>query len=220
MDRSRDWTASDRLELPGSGVVDYALYGRNDSQHVRIRCQCAGRYRRQYDVLVEYRSKSSQRAIKSGALLQVPSTTSISMPPASRVFIPALTDRLWFPMPSSVIHSVRDRRTVEFSVASNAIGSTAALDVYVDVNNSVFLPTSYANFVYTVAASAPPPTSTTVGSVVLDGSLSEWTSADRIDTTLGVPGYEIYGRVTADQLCLCIKIGRRNRGQYDRVVEH
>ena len=98
-----------------------------------------------------------------------------------------------------------DNRTVEFSIVSSALGNTTALDVYTDVNNAVFLPTSYPNFVYTVAApvTAPPPV--TVGNVVLDGSLAEWTVADRIDTTLGVAGYEVYGRITADNYVIALK---------------
>ena len=40
------------------------------------------------------------------------------------------------------------------TVSGVALGGTQTLDVYMDVNNSVFLPNGYSNFVYTVAPAA------------------------------------------------------------------
>ena len=199
-----DWTASDRLELPGSGVVDYALYGRNEANTFAFAVSAP--------VAIGANTTfwlNTDRNLATGYQVwgfAAGAEYNINFDAAGVPRLYTGADGQTLVSNAVVSYSFSgDRRTVEFSVASNVIGSTAALDVYVDVNNSVFLPNSYANFVYTVAAAAPPPTSTTVGSVVLDGSLSEWTGADRIDTTLGVPGYEIYGRVTADNYVFALK---------------
>lgn len=45
-----------------------------------------------------------------------------------------------------------------------------------------------------------------VGSVTLDGSLSaDWTASDRIDKSLGAPGYEIYGKTSGDSFVFALK---------------
>ncbi len=44
-----------------------------------------------------------------------------------------------------------DGTTIEFAVAKAAIGSPSAIDVLIDVNNSVFLPSVYAGNAYTVS---------------------------------------------------------------------
>ncbi|NJL08027.1 MAG: cadherin, partial [Methylacidiphilales bacterium] len=45
----------------------------------------------------------------------------------------------------------------------------------------------------------------TVGSVTLDGALSDWTPSDRIDTGNAVADYEVYGKVEADSYVFAIK---------------
>ena len=45
----------------------------------------------------------------------------------------------------------------------------------------------------------------TVGSVTLDGALSDWTASDRIDTGNAVADYEVYGKVAGDSYVFAIK---------------
>ncbi|BBF92925.1 Ig-like domain-containing protein [Blastochloris tepida] len=45
----------------------------------------------------------------------------------------------------------------------------------------------------------------TVGSVTLDGALSDWTASDRIDTGNANPDYEVYGKVAGDSYVFAIK---------------
>src|SRR5688572_24602119 len=40
------------------------------------------------------------------------------------------------------------------------------------------------------------PVGTVIGSIALDGSLADWTDADRIDDVLSVNGYDVYARAT------------------------
>jgi serralysin len=43
------------------------------------------------------------------------------------------------------------------------------------------------------------------GSLTLDGSLTDWTTADRIDKSLGIPGYEVYGKASGDSFVFALK---------------
>ena len=45
----------------------------------------------------------------------------------------------------------------------------------------------------------------TYGALTVDGSLADWTQADRIDTSLGVAGYEIYAKFAGDHYVFAIK---------------
>ena len=78
---------------------------------------------------------------------------------------------------------------MELAVSGASIGNTTSLYVYADVNNSVYVPSAYANYNYTVAAPTGPLPPVAVGTTTLDGSLTEWTAADRIDASLGLAGY-------------------------------
>ncbi|MGZ8196781.1 MAG: type I secretion C-terminal target domain-containing protein [Burkholderiales bacterium] len=44
-----------------------------------------------------------------------------------------------------------------------------------------------------------------VGSIMLDGSLADWTAADQIDKSLSVAGYDIYARVTGGAYVFALK---------------
>jgi Ca2+-binding RTX toxin-like protein len=97
-------------------------------------------------------------------------------------------------------------QTLEISVPIAAVGATAnATDVLIDVNNTVFLPGNYAAGGYTVSAPATSQPSPTVGPLTLDGKLSDWTSADRIDLPgARQAGYELYGRYVGDTYVVAI----------------
>lgn len=93
-----------------------------------------------------------------------------------------------------------DRTIVEFAVPLSAIGSPAAVNTLWDINNTTFLPIDFSATQYGIIT-APP---RVVGSVTLDGSLSEWTAAEQIDKTLSLAGYDIYARVTGGSLVLAL----------------
>lgn len=81
-------------------------------------------------------------------------------------------------------------------------GAPSAINVYADVNNSVYLPNVYSAYNYVITA---PQTTVTYGGITLDGDLGEWTSADRLDQAAdGVLGYEVYGRYDGDAYVLAI----------------
>ena len=87
--------------------------------------------------------------------------------------------------------------TLEMRLPHALVGlAVTSLTVYADINNSVFLPSSYAEGGYLVTQ---PPEST------FDGLLTEWTGDQRLDTqsTL-VEGYEMYGRVEPEQFVFAL----------------
>jgi serralysin len=94
-----------------------------------------------------------------------------------------------------------DGRTLEMAVPLSAIGSPGTVSTLWDVNDSVFLPTSFSLTQYQIVT-APP--SSVVGTVTIDGSLAEWTAADHIDQTLSVGGYDIYARATGGSYVFAI----------------
>jgi peptidoglycan/xylan/chitin deacetylase (PgdA/CDA1 family) len=99
-----------------------------------------------------------------------------------------------------------DGRTVEIALPTNLIGGATGAEIFADVNNSVFIPNDYSNFSYRIAAPVVnPPAAPVVGSVTLDGSLADWTAAERIDTSLGTSGYEIYGKTSGDSYIVAMK---------------
>lgn len=84
-----------------------------------------------------------------------------------------------------------DGFSMEFAVPRSLIGAgVTAISVLADVNDSVFIPPNYASGGLTLIDPASAPTSS------FDGLLTEWTSAQRLDTGANVvAGYELYGKV-------------------------
>jgi len=78
------------------------------------------------------------------------------------------------------------------------------IEVFADVNDSVFLPNDYATGGFLVGdPTAPPPA--VVGTVTVDGALGEWQAATRLDdATTGVAGYALYGDLQADTFLLAL----------------
>jgi len=96
-----------------------------------------------------------------------------------------------------------DRTIVEFAVSASAIGAPAAINTLWDINNNTFLPTDYSATQYAVLNAAAP--AQVVGTVTLDGNLTDWTAADQIDNTLSTSGYDIYARASGDSYVFALK---------------
>ena len=99
-----------------------------------------------------------------------------------------------------------DGTVLEFAVPSALLtGAPHALTTYIDVNDQVFLSNNYAGVSYKVAETVvtPPPV---VGTLTLDGSLTDWTAADRLTVTgTTAAGYELYSRLTGGNLTFALK---------------
>ena len=201
-----DWTAADSLVLPGSGVDGYSLLGRYEDGEFKFALSAPAAIGANTTFWLNTDRNLSTGYKVWGFAAGAEYNINFDAAGVPRLYTGADGQTLVTGATVNYAFSA-DNRSVEFSIAAAAIGGATALDVYVYVNNSVFLPISYANYVYTVSAptSTPPPPPVTVGNVVLDGGLSDWTAADRIDTTFGVAGYEVYGRITADNYVIALK---------------
>ncbi|CAN7360536.1 M10 family metallopeptidase C-terminal domain-containing protein [Devosia sp. LjRoot3] len=94
-----------------------------------------------------------------------------------------------------------DGMSMEFAVPRSLIGaSVTAITLLADVNNSVFLPTTYANGGYTLVDPASIPPSQ------FDGVLTEWTASQRLETPMTtVDGHEFYGQYSDGQFTFGFK---------------
>jgi peptidoglycan/xylan/chitin deacetylase (PgdA/CDA1 family) len=106
-----------------------------------------------------------------------------------------------------------DGLTAEIAVDTSLLGTTAptAIDVLADVNNQVFLPGDYNTSAKLTVSQAGNPNPTfvpksTYGNINLDGNLTDWTAANRLDalSSQQVAGYRVYGKNTADGYVLAI----------------
>ena len=181
-----EWTLSERLELPGSGSDGYELYGRVEGSGAEAKLVFAIR-------------APTGTVIGTGTTLWLNTDRDKGGSPATgkQIFngqgfdgggaeynINFADDGLphlytgadgenWVSGPiTHAFNSARD--VVEFEVPFAAIGETdGAVDVLVDVNNSVFLPNVYDLFTYSVVA--PNPYSISDAATVTEGGALEFT---------------------------------------------
>jgi peptidoglycan/xylan/chitin deacetylase (PgdA/CDA1 family) len=98
-----------------------------------------------------------------------------------------------------------DGKSFEVAVPITQLaGNPQNIDLLADINDQVYLPGDYDQYKYTVSAATVTP-KTTYGNINLDGRLADWQASDRIDTTGGQTGYEIYGKYTTDGYVLALK---------------
>ena len=198
-----DWTPANRLDNGASGVAGYEAYGRYEAgtfefalrSPVAIGANTTFWLNTDRNLATGYQVWDFAAGAEFNINFDAAGTPRLYTGPAGQTLVPgAVVNFAYSP----------DRTVLEMTVAGVSLGGTQTLDVYMDVNNSVFLPNDYSNFVYTLA---PPQSATpvTVGSVALDGSLAEWTAANRIDASFGAVGYEIYAKVTADNYVIALK---------------
>jgi Ca2+-binding RTX toxin-like protein len=198
-----DWTAANRLDNGASGVAAYEAYGRYDAGmfEFALRSPVAIGANTTFWLNTDRNLATGYQVwdFAAGAEFNI----NFDATGTPRLYSGAAGQTL---VPDSVVNFAysADGLILEMTISGASLGGTQTLDVYMDVNDSVFLPNSYSNFIYTVAPpQITPPV--TVGSVVLDGSLADWTAADRIDASFGTAGYEIYSKVTADNYVIALK---------------
>ncbi len=198
-----DWTAADRLELPGSSVAGYELYGKftGDSYVFALKADAGQIGAGTTFWLNTDQNKATGHQIwgwAGGAEYNVNFTNKPNLYTGGEGQT-LVSNALQYSYSA-------DKGIVEFAVSAAQLAGTKALDVLVDVNDSVYLPTDYSSYTYSVAAPVAPGPAPVVGDKTLDGNLADWTAADRVDLPgFQVPGYEVYGKLTGDHYVVAIK---------------
>ncbi|MBO0763811.1 MAG: cadherin domain-containing protein, partial [Hyphomicrobiaceae bacterium] len=201
-----DWTAADRLDDEASGVAGYEAYGRYDAgtstfelalrSPVPIGANSTIWLNTDRNLATGYQVFGFAAGAEYNINFDASGTPHLYTGADGQTLVPDATVDFAYSA---------DRTVVEMTVSGAALGGTQALDAYIDVNNSAFLPNDYSNFTYTVAAPQAPAQPATVGAVTLDGSLAEWSDQTRIDRVAPVNGWEVYGRVSDDSYVFAIK---------------
>ena len=200
-----DWTAADRLDTTVSGAVGYELYGRYAGgayvfalkAPVRIGADTTFWLNTDQNKSTGYLIWGWAGGAEYNVNFNASGAPSLYTGDAGQFAAGGLLDYA----------ASADGTIVEFAVpASMLAGVGLALDVYVDVNDQVFLPNAYFGYTYTVQG-APPVAGGTYGNIVIDGVKSDWSAADRIDTPGPVSGYALYGKVVGGAFVLAFDAG-------------
>ena len=190
-----DWLSQDRLDLSGGGVAGYGLYGRYEAGTFTFAISAPNAIGPNTTLWLNTdRDKATGYKVwgfAAGAEYNI----NFDANGVPRLYTGADGQTL---VGGALVNYAFNatKQVVELSISASSLGGTTALDLYADVNNSVFLPSSYDAFTYTVAAPSIPTSPVVVGSQTLDGSLTDWTAASRIDSSSPVAGHQVYGTYT------------------------
>ena len=182
-----EWTAEQRLDNAANGVAGYELYGtlNGDSFVFALKSAVAIGQGTTFWLDTDANVATGYQifGFTGGAEFNV----NIGADGVARLYSGADGQTLV----GEIDHKVApDGMSMEFAVPRSLIGATVtAITLLADVNNSVFLPTTYANGGYTLVDPASIPPSQ------FDGLLTEWTAGQRLETPMTtVDGYEFYGQ--------------------------
>ena len=208
-----EWTAAQRIDGPANAVAGYALYGSVQADTYLIAIQATA---------------STDQAIGAGTILwlNTDQNTATGYSPFGNIgaeynvtFDAGGTPYLYTGASGQTRVSATplnfalspDGKSLEIAIprslvtpaggtAPKSISIAAEIDNYAGNPNTVYLPGDYFNKpeyqIKDPAAQGPPKV---YGTITVDGSLSEWTPAQRIDGPANaVAGYALYGSVQAD----------------------
>jgi serralysin len=208
-----DWTAAERLDTaPGSSQAGYEVYGKYAASTYVFGLKSAVAVGANSTIWIDADRNAATGHQIFGFAGGAEYAINVDSTGAARLYNVATNFSGDFNSIPVVNAKILDSQTVgnnwEVAVAGTDLGPTApaAINVLADVNNTVFIPNDYNRFKYTVSQTAPG-TKTNYGNINLDGSLADWTRADRLDYLPGsvVAGHELYGRNTADGYVFAIK---------------
>jgi peptidoglycan/xylan/chitin deacetylase (PgdA/CDA1 family) len=204
-----DWVAAERIDIvPGSGAAGYEVYGKYAANNYVFGIKSAVAIGEGSTIWIDADKNAATGfqifGFAGGAEYNIQigadGKANLYSGDEGQTFVRALDYSL-----------SADKKNLEVAVAGTALAAIApaGINVLADVNDSVYLPGDYSLYKYTVSQTTTPPVTTTpktiYGNVTLDGALTEWTAAKRIDTGNAVAGYEVYGQNTSDGYAFAIK---------------
>lgn len=189
-----DWTSADRLEKSNAVPTGYEIYGRfEDGRFVfAIKAPIAIEQNTTLWLNTDRNANTGYQVFGStvGAEYYVAIDSTGTL-------------KLYNAVTSALIGDVlsaksADKTTLEFELTAAQLGgSVGAITFTGDVNDATHLTTDYAQGGFTIYDPATNP---------LDGALTEWTRADRLETSQNFQsGFEVYGKATATTYELALK---------------
>jgi Ca2+-binding RTX toxin-like protein len=199
-----DWGSSDSFPLSGGGIAGYRLYGRYEAGNFIFAISAPTAIGPSTTLWLNTDRNKATGFQVFGFAAGAEYNINFDANGIPRLYTGADGQTL---VAGSVVNYAFNatRQVVELSVAASSLGGTSALNLYVDVNNSVFLPSSYDAFTYTVSAPTTPSSPVVIGGQTLDGSLADWSALSRIDGSAPVAGYETYGKIAGDHYIFALK---------------
>nr|WP_295890367.1 M10 family metallopeptidase C-terminal domain-containing protein [uncultured Devosia sp.] len=182
-----EWTPAQRLDNATNGVAGYELYGKLDGDSFVYGLKSAVAIGQGTTFWLDTDTNVTTGYQIFGFTGGAEFNVNIGADGVARLYSGADGQTLV----GEIDHKVApDGMSMEFAVPRSLIGaSVSAITLLADVNNSVFLPTTYANGGYTLVDPASVPSSQ------FDGLLTEWTANQRLETPMTtVNGYEFYGQ--------------------------
>ncbi len=207
-----DWTASDRLDSAANGTAQagYELYGKYNANNYLFAINSAQTIGAGTTIWLNTdQNKATGYQIfgfAGGA------EYNINFAADGKAYLYSGADGQNYIAPLDYAIAA-DGKSAEIAVSTTLLGTTAptAIDILADVNNNIFIPGDYSTAAKLTVSQAGNTTSTfvpknTYGNITIDGSLTDWTTVDRLDylPSLQVAGYSVYGKNTADGYVLAI----------------
>src|SRR4051794_11833354 len=178
-----DWSAANRLDTAADGVAGYEVYGQYAGNAfvfalraptgVKIGANTTFWLNTDQNTTTGYQIWGFAGGAEYNVNIGADGKLALYSGAAGQTLVSAAID-----------YSISaDGTVLEFAVPSALLtGAQHALNAYIDVNDQFFLSNNYASVTYTVAEAVAPPPSTAHGAVTLDGSLADWSAANRLDT--------------------------------------
>lgn len=193
-----DWTEADRLDTVG-GVTNYALYGRYESGKfiiamkapLAIGANTTLWLNTDRNLATGYKVWGFAAGAEFNVNFDANGIPHLYTGDAGQTLVSGAT----------IAYAFNANKTVvELSIDAAALNNTTALDLYSDFNDNVFVSNDYEAYAYTIKANTPAPP--VVGTATLDGTLGDWTTADRLALN---GSYEIYGKITGGDYVFALK---------------
>ena len=194
-----DWSQSDRIDT--TLVAGYELYGRHDANSYKLAIhQANGSIGTNTTIWLDTDKNSNSGYLIWGFAAGAEYNINIAADGKPYLYTGSSGQTL---VSGSLTHSIisdgGSGTNMEISIPDSLLGNPEEIHLFMDVNDSSFLPQSYypASNCYTISREN--------NRIILDGDLSDWKAEDRIESaTTSVSGYELYGRYEKGQYKLAI----------------
>ncbi len=190
-----DWSAAQRLDSAANAVAGYEIYGRTDATSFVFAIKSAVPIGPNTTFWLNTDDKAATGYQMWGFAGGAEVNVNIGADGVARLYSGGAGGT----QIGTIDYALSpDRTSIEFGVLKSQLGAgVSSVTMVADVNDSVFLPGSYATMPGYRLVDAPS---------AFDGVLSEWTAAQRLETPANeVSGYELYGKYVDGAFVVALK---------------